>query len=502
MQQNKNGGSIAQQMKNGGEDRLSELPDDILGHILSFLPTNEAGRAAVLSTRWRYVFASVHTLSFQDTRGYNFWGDTYTFYADSVERRSVNGCFIDDVNAALLCRRRCVGLARDTSLRSFSVGINYFYNWDRDMVQKWLSHALQQSGSEFHLDLRLHHHQRCELGGAPSSPEYDERERRERGQQGWSLWFPRSLFSCVALRSLRVGHCWLHAPPEEIALPSLETLHLTNVGDSEDEIHRLIASCPRLDDLMIQSCSKVTRLSVPADKRLRRFSLRCCHHIVRVTLNTSELRVLDYRGTVPAQSLFTFHGSLSRISSCTIDFCGPSLSSAEELAGFRKFLENFVPAKHLHLLSRRLGCSIESEFFTGFPLFSSLHKLELTGCLDNQTTVCAVPRILQRTPNLEVLTLFLTPVDKESSSASQLVCNLATIPDAPECLRQQLREINLVHYQGTDEQRMLAKLLLGNALLLEALCVVLPKATLELQTRLMNDIKQWVVSKSTKMTFL
>jgi hypothetical protein len=51
---------------------------------------------------------------------------------------------------------------------------------------------------------------------------------------------------------------------------------------------------------------------------------------------------------------------------------------------------------------------------------------------------------------------------------------------------------------------MLTKLLLGNALLLETLSVVLvPKATLELQTRLVNDIKQWVVSsKSTKMTFL
>jgi hypothetical protein len=49
----------------GRDDRLSKLGDGVLGHILSFLGAKEAGRAAALSSRWRHVFASVHTVSLE-----------------------------------------------------------------------------------------------------------------------------------------------------------------------------------------------------------------------------------------------------------------------------------------------------------------------------------------------------------------------------------------------------------------------------------------------------
>ena len=37
------------------EDRLRDLPDGVLGHVLSFLDAKQAGRAAVLSRRYRYA---------------------------------------------------------------------------------------------------------------------------------------------------------------------------------------------------------------------------------------------------------------------------------------------------------------------------------------------------------------------------------------------------------------------------------------------------------------
>jgi hypothetical protein len=95
--------------------------------------------------------------------------------------------------------------------------------------------------------------------------------------------------------------------------------------------------------------------------------------------------------------------------SSTIEFCGAALSE-EEFAGFRN---NFVGASHLHLHSVPLGCGVESEFFPGFPSFSSLQHLELTGSLDNYGVIQAVARIMEQTPSLEVLTLFLTLVAEE-----------------------------------------------------------------------------------------
>ncbi|PRQ21245.1 putative F-box domain-containing protein [Rosa chinensis] len=46
------------------KDRISDLPDAILCHILSFIPTKYAVRTVTLSTRWKKVWASVPCLDF------------------------------------------------------------------------------------------------------------------------------------------------------------------------------------------------------------------------------------------------------------------------------------------------------------------------------------------------------------------------------------------------------------------------------------------------------
>ncbi|XP_042387004.1 F-box/LRR-repeat protein 25-like [Zingiber officinale] len=48
----------------GEEDYLSNLPDELLIHILSFLPTLDSIRTSVLSRRWRHVWTSVPVIDF------------------------------------------------------------------------------------------------------------------------------------------------------------------------------------------------------------------------------------------------------------------------------------------------------------------------------------------------------------------------------------------------------------------------------------------------------
>jgi hypothetical protein len=47
-------------------DRVSILPDDLLHHILSFLPTQDAIRTSVLSRRWQRVWIGLPTFAFSD----------------------------------------------------------------------------------------------------------------------------------------------------------------------------------------------------------------------------------------------------------------------------------------------------------------------------------------------------------------------------------------------------------------------------------------------------
>ncbi|KAJ1276588.1 hypothetical protein BS78_05G226000 [Paspalum vaginatum] len=440
-----------------GGDRLSRLGDTVLGHILSFLPSTEAARAATLSRRWRHVFAAVHTLWSHESEdplamGYQWWkprGDSPGPGDNSV----------------------------------------------------------------------------------PDDTQYVT---------------PRSLFSCAALGALRLGSCWLDLP-SAIALPFLDTLHLTRVDGRTGAVQRLVSACPRLADLTLEACFYLTEISI-VDARLRRLALQCCHNLaaVAVAVASSELRAFEYRGPVLGPSFLTLHGPRAKVSFCTIDLCGAEQADQPALASLAGFLRLFVCVERLHLTSARLGsgvghahhpssavhtCNWECVFGHGsisstleLPSFPALSNLELTGMLpdDDTLTITAVTRIPQRTPSLDTLSLFFFPepipvrenghwyrhLDEEGLHAAHKLrynqhARLAVPPDVeiPACLTERTKEINLVHYQGAMAQRALAKFLLCNAPAVDEVYCEFAPGPLLMQTKLMAEVKEWVMNKSANMTF-
>ncbi|CAM0874051.1 unnamed protein product [Alopecurus aequalis] len=595
-----------------GEDRISKLADSVLGHILSFLPAQEAARASAFSTRWRDVFASVHTVSLEEPEEpIPSYDDRYCYSPgygppkDPNRRRPSLPLSPPPSSPATAAydpappRSRCSGAELDLRLRRATIcgrpyslhagggctvtpevrggtaaspeedivgdggehGDEDVFNANDDVREETsqevtdngkslsvgehdidgVSYADSVSGefSGRYADGEYHDaddYAADVINEAMTDGEYDDFVSSESESVAvarvypWQLpppeyTIPRGLFSCTALRSLRIGPCRL-SPPETIRLPSLQELRLTLVSDDGQDVQRLISACPSLTDLTLEACTNVTTLSI-LDTRLRRIALRCCHNLASVAVDSSELQSLEYRGSVPGDSFLTMRGaSRSSLMSCKVDICGDEVSSSEELAKLREFLQLFVDTKHLHLQSARLGAAFHNDTFVSFQEFSNLRHLEMMGCLpqDDATIVSAMSRILQHTPELEILSLVFQPEpepgqrdderlpgghygckERELLDVHHLQYNQYNILDAPSamipCLTCRVREINLVHYQGGRAQRTLAKFLLCNAQVLDELYYGFVLGPLWIQTELRCEIEGWAMNKPENRIF-
>ncbi|TVU18977.1 hypothetical protein EJB05_35100, partial [Eragrostis curvula] len=450
-------------------DRLSTLQDSVLSRILSFLPAKEAAHAALLSPRWRDVFAGVDTVVLEepespireptDDGGSPGWGPQ----PDPNQPPP----FSSLVSAALLGRNRRVGAA---PLRKLRVAVGGYSRSDSCTMDQWVNFAVQQASADgLHLDLRLRCHRRlcprpcslrsagqgdrddgkpilvstavsvpdgeeavCEVKSPPcreasadadtdddSSVLSDDDSGNKTSSFNDRPWWEvpeyiytitRTIFSCAELRSLSLSFCQL-APPTNVSMPSLQALLLSHVSDPGSDIERLICGSPRLTDLTLEASDAVTALSVLCGVRLRRLALRCCHNLATVAVDSSELHAFDYRGAVPNNTFLTLHGGCLKVVYCRVDICGEEVYSEDDLTKLRQLLQPFANARYLHLESARLGMGLNTDVPVRFPSFSSLHHLELRGRLpDNDTTiVAAISRMLEHSLNLEALTMVFHP---------------------------------------------------------------------------------------------
>uniref|UniRef100_A0A0D3HPC8 F-box domain-containing protein n=1 Tax=Oryza barthii TaxID=65489 RepID=A0A0D3HPC8_9ORYZ len=140
-----------------GGDRLSKLDDEVLGHILSFLPAREAARASSLSSRWRHVFAAVHTVSMAETDADH---PAIRGYVSPPYRRGLDPLappvFSAVVTTALLSRHRR-RRHRPVPLRALRVDMTGYVRADSAAVDQWVSYAVQQAAADhgLEIDLRL-----------------------------------------------------------------------------------------------------------------------------------------------------------------------------------------------------------------------------------------------------------------------------------------------------------------------------------------------------------
>ncbi|VFQ60286.1 unnamed protein product [Cuscuta campestris] len=196
--------------KQTAHDRISNLAEPLLHHILSFLKRKDVVKTSALSKRWRYVWTSVPTLDF------------VSYSLSYIEHEYVAWVYWN--------------LLRYQSTNVETLRIHFFYRtcFAKD-VDTWIWFATERNVRD--LGLRL-------------------------GSGEYSL--PQSLYSYSSLTNLSLSSCQV-APKGGIGWESLRSLSMDGVKLDEDTIAKLFLGCPRLEFLNFRNFLGKSRLDIRSD---------------------------------------------------------------------------------------------------------------------------------------------------------------------------------------------------------------------------------------------
>ncbi|KAK6269745.1 hypothetical protein POUND7_006850 [Theobroma cacao] len=344
--------SLERQDAGQGEDRISSLPDDVLVHILSFIPTKEAVRTSVLSTRWKNLWISLPNLTFEDP--------------DPIE----------DIRAS--------------SLKVVDRSLHH-----RSACKRKLSPILQKEVDEF------------DLSPWPSAvmrllikPTY--------------VTLPDCLFTSESLISLVLrSHCTLKVPTP-VRFPSLKVLKLSGVRfKDEQSCQELFSGCLVLEELVLEQCDWNNIDEIYIDiPTLTKFSLsnykaglikdgNC-----KIKVNAANLSHLSFRISLLVQ-LVPYNPILPVLDTAQVDIFG-FINRGENYHCAMKLLAGLQNANSLSVNVNSLRLLDGAENIeAGLPTFHNLTHLHVRPdhYFPGAYTVGALMYLLQKAPKLETLSI-------------------------------------------------------------------------------------------------
>ncbi|KAK2398453.1 F-box/FBD/LRR-repeat protein [Trifolium repens] len=203
-------------MTDAEPDIISTLPGHIIDHILSHLSIKEAVRTSILSTKWRYKWATLPNLVFDSQ------------------------C-ISETSEDLLDIKSKLSRIIDHVLLLHSGPIKKFKLSHRELIgvtdiDRWTLHLTRRPVKEFVLEI----------------------------WKGQRYKIPTCLFSCQGLHHLELFNCWLKPPSTFQGFRNLKSLDLQHVTLAQDAFENLISSCPMLERLTLMNFDGFNHLNICA----------------------------------------------------------------------------------------------------------------------------------------------------------------------------------------------------------------------------------------------
>ncbi|CAH8358088.1 unnamed protein product [Eruca vesicaria subsp. sativa] len=265
-------------------DRISNLPDDIIHHIGSFLSAKEAAFATLLSKRWRNLFTIIPKLHFDG----------------SIKTNSFKE-FVDGVLALPVSSR--VG--------TFSLKCKHVPQYE-DLINRCLRHILNRGV----LVLELHNHIKL-------------------ARKGHRYSLPLDVFTCKTVTTLKLGSGFVvELLPAHVSLPSLKSLFLDSVRFHGSDgrfcsFKTLLSHSPVLEELVMDGIEfeRWKWCSIVSSKTLEKLTIRrrewysyeepivddprgLAYEFDNISFDTPALTYLEYSDFVPKEYLIVNLDSL------------------------------------------------------------------------------------------------------------------------------------------------------------------------------------------------
>ncbi|KAF8085190.1 hypothetical protein N665_0676s0004 [Sinapis alba] len=374
-------------------DMFSGLPDPLISHILSFLPTKEAASTSVLSKRWRFLFASVTNLDFKSNDN--------------------SPSFMEFVDMLL-------ALQGNAPLNRLSLYLTDYP--DPVHVTVWILHVLGRGVLD--LDLRL--------------SEYP---------------LPPEIFVSKTLVRLKLGEghdVTFSADVESVFLPKLKTLDIDSVVFEEEGVGfaKLLSGCPVLEELVLMSMGwenwEFCSVSATSLKKLKIFLDDFDENPESVSFDTPNLEYLEYSDNIARKypkvnlsSLVEAHLGLQLSEDQSADanfseedgyFSEGYYDEGKEMVGnATNFLLGLCNVQILYLSAKTL--EVLTFCCEATPVFNNLIQLTIESNYENGWD--SLPDLLQNCPNLETL-IFKGLVHKSTDGCGNL-CDCKPLKN-PACL--------------------------------------------------------------------
>lgn len=232
------------------DDRLSNLPDEILHHIIALLPAQEAASTCFLSKRWRYLWKSFHTLDFDGSLD-----------ADKVKK---------------LVSQMLMGHHPAIDLQRFRLHLDLDTTWYKEndfplQLDEWIHRVVMFNVQE--LDLLL-----------------------------WGVRIlyrvPGCVFGLKSMTKLRLTNCGFE-DVNVISLVSLRTLCLRKVNITSDTMKELVSCCSVLEYLYLDLCDKLESLE-GRNLSLKTIKIMKCYNVKKFKMDIPNIESFKFHnGTSP-----------------------------------------------------------------------------------------------------------------------------------------------------------------------------------------------------------